>query len=157
METFDFIEMKFPAKAEYVGVSRLSVSGVASRMGFSYEDIEDLKIALSEAVSNVVEHAYSEEEEGDITIGFGVYDNRIEIMVADHGGSFNLQEIKNDIGPYKPSEPLDSLREGGFGLFLINALMDKVEINNNYGVIVLMTKYLNESEVGFDDQFSTTQ
>ena len=103
METFDFIEMKFPAKAEYVGVSRLSVSGVASRMGFSYEDIEDLKIALSEAVSNVVEHAYSEDEDGDITIGFGVYENRIEIMVADHGGSFNLQEIKNDIGPYKPS------------------------------------------------------
>src|SRR5699024_2369713 len=126
METFDFIEMKFPAKAEYVGVSRLSVSGVASRMGVSYVDIEDLKIALSEAVSNVVEHAYSEEEEVFITIGFCVYDSRIEIMVAEHGGSSNLQEIKNDFGPYKPSDPLDSLREGWFGLFLSNALMDKV-------------------------------
>src|SRR5699024_12245292 len=112
--------MKLPAKAEYVGVSCLSVSGVASRMGFSYEDIEDLKIALSEAVSNVVEHAYSDDDDGDITSGFGVYENRIEIMVADHGGSFNLQEITNDIGPYIPSEPLDSLSEGALGLFLLH-------------------------------------
>ncbi len=49
MEDFDFIEMKVPAKAEYVGVIRLSISGIASRMGFSYEAIEDLKVALSEA------------------------------------------------------------------------------------------------------------
>lgn len=157
MEKFDFIEMKFPAKAEYVGVARLSISGVANRMGFSFEDIEDLKIALSEAVTNVVEHAYNADENGEITIGFGIYSKRIEIMVADHGGSFDLKDVKDNIGPYKPSEPLDSLREGGFGLFLINALMDKVEINNNQGVIVLMTKFLNESEVEFDEQFSTTQ
>src|SRR5699024_10043379 len=49
MEAFDFMEMKVPAKADYVGVIRLSISGVASRMGFSYEAIEDLKVAISEA------------------------------------------------------------------------------------------------------------
>jgi len=157
MEKFDFIEMKFPAKAEYVGVARLSISGVASRMGFSFEDIEDLKVAMSEAVTNVVEHAYQDDKPGEFTIGFGVYEDRLEIMVADHGGSFNLQDIKGAIGPYKATESVEQMREGGFGLFLINALMDKVEINNNYGVIVLMTKYLNESEVGSDDQFTTTQ
>ncbi|MGM8212446.1 anti-sigma B factor RsbW [Virgibacillus sp. W0430] len=157
MEEFDFIEMKVPAKAEYVGVVRLSISGIASRMGFSYEDIEDLKVAISEATTNVVSHAYKTGEPGEITVGFGVYKERLEVMVADHGGSFDLNDIKGKIGPYEPTESIESLREGGFGLFLINALMDKVEINNKYGVIVLMTKYLNESEVGLDDQVSTTQ
>lgn len=157
MEDFDFIEMKVPAKAEYVGVVRLSASGIASRMGFSYEDIEDLKVAISEATTNVVSHAYKEDEIGELTVGFGVYKERLEVMIADHGGSFDLNEIKDKIGPYKPAEPVDTLREGGFGLFLINALMDKVEINNKYGVIVLMTKYLNESEVGLDDQIPTSQ
>lgn len=157
MEPFDFIEMKFPAKAEYVGVVRLSSSGIASRMGFTYEDIEDLKIVISEAITNVVEHAYESAESGEFTVGFGVYEDRLEIMVADHGGSFNLEDIKDDIGPYEETESVASLREGGFGLFLINALMDKVEINNNGGVIVLMTKYLNESEVGLNGRFSTTQ
>ncbi|MFD1361725.1 anti-sigma B factor RsbW [Lentibacillus salinarum] len=158
MDNFDFVEMKVPARAEYVGVVRLSVSGVASRLGFSYEAIEDLKVAISEAITNAVEHAYSGGDAGEVTIGFGVYEDRLEVMVADHGGSFDLNKIKGGIGPYEGSEPVEDLQEGGFGLFLIDALMDKVEIKNDYGVIVLMTKYLNEAEVGVDDdQISTTR
>ena len=158
MEPFDFIEMRYPAKADYVGVIRLCISGIANRMGFSYEDIEDLKVAISEAATNVVTHAYDTKGEGEMTIGFGVYPNRLEIMVADHGDSFDLVKIKAEIGPYdKTTERIDNLREGGFGLFLINALMDKVEINNKYGVIVLMTKFLNGTEVGLDDQIPSFQ
>ncbi|GGD27147.1 serine/threonine protein kinase [Pontibacillus chungwhensis BH030062] len=157
-ETFDFIEIKIPAKAEYVGVVRLSISGIANRMGFAYDDIEDLKVGISEAITNAVKHAYNETGEGEITLGFGVYEDRLEVMVADHGGSFDLKKVKEDTGPYQEEDSIEELREGGFGLFLIDALMDKVEINNKYGVIVLMTKYLHENEVGFnDDQISTTQ
>ncbi|MBU5468546.1 anti-sigma B factor RsbW [Virgibacillus sp. MSJ-26] len=155
METFDFIEMKVPAKPEYVGVVRLSVSGIANRMGFNYEEIEDLKVAVAEAVTNAVEHAYNSDEVGEVTIGLGVYEERLEVMVADRGGSFDLKDIKDKIGPYHADESVESLQEGGLGLFLINALMDKVEINNEYGVIVLMTKYLHEAEVDFNDQISS--
>src|SRR5699024_1245096 len=116
MEDFDFIEMRFPAKAEYVGVIRLSVSGIANRMGFSYEDIEDLKVAISEATSNAVTHAYTAEDEGEITIGFGDFSDRIEIMVADNGRSFDLDDVRVGIGPYKQSDYIESLREDGFGL-----------------------------------------
>lgn len=157
MESFDFIEMKFPAKPEYVGVIRLSLSGIANRMGFTYEDIDDLKVAISEAVTNVVSHAYREGDNGEVTIGFGVYEDRLEIMVADHGGSFNLGKVKADIGPYENNESIENLREGGFGLFLITTLMDKVEINNHSGVIVLMTKYLEKQEVGFNDDHVSTR
>lgn len=157
MEIFDFIEMKVPAKPEYVGVVRLSISGVANRMGFTYEDIEDLKVALSEAITNAVTHAYHEKDDGEVTVGFGVYQDRLEIMVADRGGSFDLQDIKGKIGPYEQSNSIENLQEGGFGLFLIDALMDKVEINNDYGVIVLMTKYVAETEVDFNgEQIQTT-
>jgi|SRR5699024_10227976 len=158
MENFDFIEMRVPAKAEYVGVVRLSLSGIANRLGFSYEDIEDLKVAVSEAITNAVTHAYTDEEEGEVTIGFGVYEDRLEVMVADHGTSFKLSDIKDEIGPQEETDSIEDVREGGFGLFLINALMDKVQINNDYGVVVLMTKYVNEIEVGLDDdQISTTK
>ncbi|GGJ90926.1 serine-protein kinase RsbW [Lentibacillus kapialis] len=158
MEKFDFVEMKVPARAEYVGVVRLSISGIANRQGFAYEAIEDLKVAVSEAITNVVDHAYYQEGNGEVTIGFGVYDDRLEVMVSDHGDSFDLSEIKGGIGPYDGTESVESLSEGGFGLFLIDALMDKVEINNNYGVAVLMTKYLHEAEVGLgDNQISKSQ
>lgn len=158
MEAFDYIEMKVPAKAEYIGVMRLTLSGVANRMSFSYDAIEDLKVAISEAVTNAVEHAYEEKESGEITVGFGLYEDRMEIMVADRGGSFDLEEVKNGTGPYQSDEPVEKIREGGFGLFLIEALMDEVKINNKYGVMVIMTKYNREEEVDMDDdQISTIQ
>lgn len=158
MEAFDYIEMKVPAKAEYIGVMRLTLSGVANRMGFSYDAIEDLKVAISEAVTNAVEHAYEEKESGEITVGFGLYEDRMEIMVADRGGSFDLEEVKNGTGPYQSDEPVEKIREGGFGLFPIEALMDEVKINNKYGVMVIMTKYNREEEVDMDDdQISTIQ
>jgi len=160
VEEFDYIEMKVPAKAEYVGVIRLSISGIASRMGFTYEAIEDLKVALSEAATNVVSHAYEKKEEGELMLGFGVYENRLEVMVSDQGDSFNFEEVKDRIGPVTQTEemkPVSQMREGGFGLFLINALMDKVEINNEYGVLVLMTKYLDETEVDVNDEVQAKQ
>ncbi|WP_188207790.1 anti-sigma B factor RsbW [Alkalibacillus aidingensis] len=157
-EEFEFLEMKLPAKSEFVGVLRLTVSGIANRMGFSYEEIEDLKVAISEAITNAVDHAYYEEDSGEVTVGFGMYEDRLEVMVADRGGSFDLQKVKEQIGPYHDGVPVENMREGGFGLFLIDALMDKVEINSNHGVIVLMTKFLYENEVGqSDDQISTPQ
>lgn len=158
MEAFDYIEMKVPAKAEYIGVMRLTLSGIANRLSFSYDAIEDLKVAVSEAVTNAVEHAYGKNESGEITVGFGLYEDRIEIMVADRGGSFNLEEVKSETGPYRSDEPVEKIREGGFGLFLIEALMDEVKINNKYGVMVIMTKYNREEEVDMDDdQISTIQ
>lgn len=160
MTQFDFIEMKIPAKPAYVGVVRLTISGIASRMGFSYEVIEDLKIALSEAVTNVVAHAYEKEDRGEVRIGFGVYEDKIEMMVADQGESFNFEDVKNRIGPMNQineMKPVTQMREGGFGLYLINALMDKVEINNEYGVVVLMTKFLDETGVEIDDKVQTTK
>lgn len=157
MENFDFIEMTIPSKAEYIGVIRLSISGIANRMGFSYEGIEDLKVAVSEAITNTVMHAYKKENDEEITLGFGIYEDRLEVMVADRGVSFNLNEVREQIGPFKDTESIENLREGGFGLFLIDTLMDKVEIQDNQGTIIIMTKYINETGVGLDDdQVSTT-
>src|SRR5690625_7885510 len=103
---FDFIEIKVPAKAEYVGVIRLTVSGIANRMGFSYDVIEDLKVAISEATTNVVAHAYDNEDNGELNLGCGVYKNKLEIMISDQGESCRLDEIKSRIGPVSPKEEL---------------------------------------------------
>ncbi|EIT87431.1 serine-protein kinase RsbW [Fictibacillus macauensis ZFHKF-1] len=141
----DFIELTLPAKADYVGVVRLTISGVANRMGFSFDEIEDIKIAVSEACTNAVNHAYKGAEEGQIRIGCGVYDNRLEIMVVDRGKSFDYDTL-NQLGPVN-GKSIDQLNEGGLGLFLIESLMDKVEISGDEGVIVMMTKYLHRDEV----------
>lgn len=147
MRNFDYIELRVPAKPQYVSVIRLTVSGLASRIGFSYDEIEDLKIATGEAVTNVVHHAYADNDEGEVVVGCGIFNDKIEIMVADYGNSFNFDEIKSKIGPYKENENVALLREGGLGLFLMESLMDEVKLNNEGGVAVFMTKYVSREQV----------
>ena len=80
----DYIEMKLPASAEYVSLIRLTLSGVFSRAGASYDDIEDSKIAVSEAVTNAVKHAYKNDEtNGMINLCFELFDDKIKIVISD--------------------------------------------------------------------------
>jgi serine/threonine-protein kinase RsbW len=146
----DYVEMKIPAKPEYVGVIRLTISGIASRMGYTYEEIEDIKIAVSEACTNAVQHAYPEEESGEVIVGFGIYEDKLETMVADSGKSFNFLQTKSELGPYTESSTVDQLSEGGLGLYLIETLMDEVRVMNRSGVTVFMVKYLGEGRENHD-------
>lgn len=153
---FDYIEMKVPAKPEYVGVIRLTISGIASRMGFSYELIEDIKIATSEAVTNAVQHAYKRNEDGEVVAGFALYNDRLEVMVSDSGKSFDMRKIRRETGPYSEKENVEVMREGGLGLYLIESLMDEVNVQLNQGVSVFMTKYLKGEQVELNaEQIST--
>lgn len=150
----DYVEMKIPAKPEYVGVIRLTISGIASRMGYTYEEIEDIKIAVSEACTNAVQHAYPSDEVGEVIVGFGIYEDKLETMVADSGKSFNFLQTKNELGPYTESSTVDHLTEGGLGLYLIETLMDEVRVLNRSGVTVFMVKYLGGERENHDETIS---
>ncbi|WYP27150.1 anti-sigma B factor RsbW [Alkalihalobacillus sp. FSL W8-0930] len=141
----DHIEMSIPAKAEYVGVVRLTISGIANRLGFSYDDIEDMKIAVAEACTNAVSHAY--EDGGNVKIACDLYEDRIEIIIADEGQSFDSKELQGKLGPVDSKQPIGDMKEGGLGLFLISTLMDKVQIHDEAGVVLMMTKFLRKNEV----------
>lgn len=95
----DYIEMKLPASAEYVSLIRLTLSGVFTRAGASYDDIEDSKIAVSEAVTNAVKHAYKHSEQnGMINICFELFDDKIKIIISDQGESFDYESTKSKLG-----------------------------------------------------------
>ena len=81
------ITLNLPATAEYVDIVRLNLYGVASKMGFSYEDIEDMKVAVSEACNNSVLYAYSHEG-GMVEVVFEVDGEQLAITVKDEGSSF---------------------------------------------------------------------
>jgi serine/threonine-protein kinase RsbW len=150
----DYIEIKIPAKPDYVGVIRLTLSGITSRMGFTYEEIEDIKIAISEACTNAIQHAYSEDEGGEVVIGFAIYPDKLEMMVADNGKSFNFEKTRSELGPYTQFSTTEQLTEGGLGLYLIETLMDEVRVLNHSGVTVFMGKYLGGERVNHDKTIS---
>ncbi|MFH0926604.1 MAG: anti-sigma B factor RsbW [bacterium] len=138
----DMIELTIPCKSEYVGVVRLTVSGIASRMAFSYDDIEDVKVAVGEACINAIKHAYpssvkKEIEDNKILIRCTISPSKIDIFVKDTGVGFNYSQVN-------PNQKRDIPPKTGLGIFLMQSLMDsviyKTELNN--GTEVHMTKYL---------------
>ena len=53
----DKISMKLTSNPNFVSVIRLTVSGIASKIGFSFDEIEDLKVSISEACTNAIKHS----------------------------------------------------------------------------------------------------
>ena len=126
------ITVEIPPQTEFVRVARLAATGVASRMRFTYDQIEDIKLAISEACNNAILHARPAPESensapASIVVRFWPHEDRLEISVADGG---HLPPPGLPLASFNPSEDditLDDLPEGGMGLMLIQALMDDVK------------------------------
>lgn len=73
--TGETVRLTVPAALEYVRIVRLTASGVASRLGFDIEEIEDLRVAVDELTSLVVEAA----DGGELEVVFAVYDGALHI------------------------------------------------------------------------------
>jgi serine/threonine-protein kinase RsbW len=73
----DQIKVKIPASPVYLRVVRLTAAGLASRLGFTIDEIEDLKIAVDELAAYLTG---AQGRDGDIEITFSVHDDRIDIQ-----------------------------------------------------------------------------
>ena len=118
------VHLRFPARAEYLLLARLAVTGVARRMGLGGKEVADLKLAVTEACSNVVKHAYGPDEVGEIVVRYTVERGAITIEVEDSGGGFE---------PEVPSPAEASLNGGrhGMGLMIIRVLSDELDISSS--------------------------
>lgn len=116
------VKLIIPAKSEYVGLVRLAVGGLVRNLSGDEEAIEDIKVALSEVCTNVVLQAVNDRDSLlDLTIN--INEDEICIDVGCTGRELELAALT----PIVWSEP----HERGYGLSLITALMDKVELANN--------------------------
>jgi serine/threonine-protein kinase RsbW len=131
------VTLSVPAQAEYVDLIRLTLYGIASKMKYSFEEIEDMKVAVSEAVNNAVLHAYAGED-GIIEVTFAVSEEELTITVRDHGVSFT--PAGNPAAASLHGKSIDEIQSGGLGLYLMQALMDTVEVKHDIGTAVILTK-----------------
>jgi serine/threonine-protein kinase RsbW len=119
------VRLTIPARPEYIALCRLALMGMSRLHPLSEEVMEDLKLALTEACTNSVRHAYAERPQngGMVEICYELHPDRLEIEVVDEGGGFD------------PNRALaaDSLSEGGLGISIIRAIADDVEIGPRPG------------------------
>ena len=123
--------------AEYMSVIRLTTSAVSSKVGFDVEEIDDIKVSIGEACTNVIKHGLNDGK-GSINIEYTLYDDKITISVKDTGTGFDLSKIKEP----KLESNLESLDDSGLGIFIIKSLMDEVEIKSSEesGTEIIMSK-----------------
>lgn len=120
------VRLRIPAKPEYIALGRLALTGLAQARGLESDTVADLKLALTEAVSNSVRHAYGTAGEGQVEVRYELRADRISIEVVDDGAGFDPEEA--------PSFDGDELSEGGLGIAIIRAIADDVEIESRPGV-----------------------
>lgn len=140
------VALQLPASAEYVDIVRLNLYGIASKMGFTYEDIEDMKVAVSEACNNSILYAYGQEG-GMVDVLFEVGSSALSITVKDEGESFDGEDASGERMTLHDKE-LNDVQVGGLGFYLMQALMDDVSVvsETGRGTVVTLTKRLNFSE-----------
>jgi serine/threonine-protein kinase RsbW len=133
------IRLSMPAKAEYIGLCRLALAGISRSRPLPDETLADLKLALTEACSNSVRHAYEEGSEGNVHIVYELGEDQIAIEVTDQGAGFTLDEYPG---------PAGEMTESGLGIAIIRALADELEIErggNGTGSRLRFVKRLDES------------
>lgn len=134
----DRLKLNVPCKPEYVGTVRIAAAHVASRAGFDIEAIEDIKVAISEACTNIICHSH-EGPEVSYDVVLELEETKFSITVKDGGVGFG---IENYVEPVPGEE-----NGGGLGIFIIRALMDEVDISSELGVgtMIYMSKHLQSA------------
>ncbi len=130
------VELKFPCRPEYVGVARLAILGVASRMKFSYDEVEDVRLAVGEACTTSVEWAERNgKSESEIVLRSEIGQEKLVVDIFDRAGD------RGDDSRAGESEQ----ESENLGALLITLLVDEVTVvPHDGGTHVRMVKYARQ-------------
>ena len=110
------LELKLPARAENVAVVRHAFGGFAEALSVDEQTLADIKLAITEACTNVVIHAYDDDEDGSLEVDASIDDRRLTVVIRDEG---------RGIVPRPDSPGL------GLGLPLIATLAESLELGKD--------------------------
>ena len=138
------MEAKFKAIPENEAFARNLVASFILPLNPTIEELTDIKTAVSEAVTNVIVHAYPEKA-GDVSLKITTNDNSIIISITDNG--VGIQDITRALTPFYTSKP--DQERSGMGFTVMESFMDKLEVvNNKVGLTVNMYKTIEKQVVG---------
>ncbi len=123
----DTVSILIPLKAEYVSIARLTASGIANRIGFDYDTIEDIKVALSEVLGKIIEKSPADER---VTIDF--------VFLKD-GLSINFR-----LSDFNFSDLFDNDADS-FAMAIISTLMDEVDLDREGHTVMTMVKKIGKA------------
>jgi stage II sporulation protein AB (anti-sigma F factor) len=135
----NFLKMEIAAKPENVSFARVAVAAFASQLDLTLNELDEIKVAVSEAVSNSIIHGYENNGNGAIQIEVKLNDEGLEIVIIDLG--VGISNIDEALQPAFSTDP-DRM---GLGFVFMQSFMDDFHIESqpNKGTKLMMRKNLN--------------
>ena len=136
------MKLEFDAISENEGLARVVIAAFLTRLDPTLEQLQDVKTAVSEAVTNAVIHGY-EEKGGKIQMTATLENGQLSLSIADKGiGIENVPEAMQPLFTTKPEG-----ERSGMGFCFMEAFMDRVEVESSpgNGTIVHMWKSFQEN------------
>ncbi len=126
--------------AENVGLARVAVAAFAAQVDITLNQVEEIKVAVSEAVSNAIIHGYNNQPQGNVKILVERTDAGLKINITDWGRG--IADIALAMQPAYSTDP----ERMGLGFAFMQSFMDKLEVASelNQGTQVKMFKKLKE-------------
>ncbi|MBQ7283566.1 MAG: anti-sigma F factor [Oscillospiraceae bacterium] len=137
MKSQNFIKLNFPSKSVNEGFARSAVSAFCAQLDPTVEQINDIKTAVSEAVTNCIVHGYRDTF-GVIYITATITDNTVTVKIADKG--VGIEDVSKAMQPLYTTDP--NGERAGIGFAIMQSFMDSVKVKSalGKGTRVVMTK-----------------
>lgn len=129
------VEICFQSLSENVAIARVTAAAFAAQIDFTLNEIEEIKVAVSEAISNAVIHGYANKD-GKIELIMNLYEDKLEYIIADQGKG--IADITLARQPSYSSDP----ERMGLGFVFMESFMDELEVTSvlHQGTTVRMAK-----------------
>ncbi len=133
-------QKKVNASTQNLSTIRDFVSRHAREQGFTAEKVADIQLAVDEAYTNIIKHAYKNDSTKEVVINLEFDDEKMIVTLTDRGKGFDIHRYK------KPNlkKQIEMKKRGGMGVYLIRKLMDDVSYHvKNQKNILRMYKNRN--------------
>ncbi len=134
------LNLRIPSQTGKLNMAREFVADAAKVFGFKDDDVNNIALAVDEACTNIIKHAYSYDTDKEIDIVVSMKKPEFEILIEDRGKHFN----PNQVPVPNMKEYMSHYKRGGLGMYLMKKLMDKVEYSiHPKKNVVRLIKYLH--------------
>ncbi|NLT96517.1 MAG: anti-sigma F factor [Clostridia bacterium] len=137
----NYIRLEFSSLPENVALARVLIASLVAQLDTTLNDLEEIKVAVSEAVSNAIIHGYQNKPDGIVGVEAKIKDGLLEITVNDWG--VGIEDIEQAMAPTFSTDP-DRM---GLGFVFMKSFMDSVHVESEVGkgTKVILQKKISEN------------
>ena len=134
------MSIEFVSKSQNEGFARVAVAAFVAQLDPTIDEINDVKTAVSEAVTNSIIHGYENREDGLVEIEAEINENEVTIVIIDKG--IGIDDIGQAMEPLYTSRP--DIERSGMGFTVMETFMDELKVESEKGIgtkVVIKKKF----------------